>query len=74
MDNNIDFTHCSCCILPKTYPNITFNNEGVCNYCLAKNDIDQKVKGEDALKKILGKKKGTQYSLSQELQSSRSVM
>jgi hypothetical protein len=61
MDNNIDFTHCSCCILPKTYPNITFNNEGICNYCQTKNDIDLKVKGEDALKKILGNRKGAQY-------------
>ena len=24
---------CSKCILPEVYPNITFDNEGVCNYC-----------------------------------------
>ena len=24
---------CSSCILPETHPNITFDNEGVCNYC-----------------------------------------
>jgi hypothetical protein len=25
---------CSRCILPATYPGITFNDEGICNYCL----------------------------------------
>ena len=24
---------CTCCILPETYPSITFDEEGVCNYC-----------------------------------------
>ena len=61
MDINTDIPRCSCCILPKTYPEITFNNEGVCNYCLTKNDNDLKVKGEDALKNILKNKKGIQY-------------
>jgi hypothetical protein len=26
---------CSRCVLPETYPGITFNEQGVCNYCLA---------------------------------------
>jgi hypothetical protein len=26
--------YCKLCILPETYPGITFNEEGVCNYCL----------------------------------------
>ncbi len=29
-------TRCSECILPKNYPGITFNSEGVCNHCLAR--------------------------------------
>ena len=24
---------CSCCILPETFPSITFNSEGICHYC-----------------------------------------
>lgn len=26
--------YCKKCILPETYPGITFNEEGICNYCL----------------------------------------
>lgn len=26
-------TRCTQCLMPSTYPNITFNEEGVCNYC-----------------------------------------
>lgn len=26
--------YCNKCILPETYPGITFNEEGICNYCL----------------------------------------
>ena len=61
MEIKKDIPRCSCCILPKTYPEITFDSDGVCNYCLTKKDIDLKVNGEDALKKILKNKKSAQY-------------
>ena len=42
---------CLRCVLPETYPEITFDNEGVCNYC--RNYLPVKYKGEDALKTLL---------------------
>ena len=38
---------CSRCILPITFPFISFNQDGVCNYCL--NFVPAKPKGSDAL-------------------------
>lgn len=44
---------CSVCVLPETYPNITFNNEGKCNFCLSHQE--RKVLGQDALIKRIKK-------------------
>ncbi len=48
---------CSKCILPETIPNISFNEEGICNYCIEYErnreriiiDYDQKKKRFDSL-------------------------
>ena len=42
---------CNKCILPENYPGITFNAEGVCNYCRDYKKRD--LYGEDELKRIL---------------------
>ncbi|CEG11028.1 conserved hypothetical protein [groundwater metagenome] len=39
---------CTKCILPENYPRITFNEQGVCNYCVAYKE--RKYLGDDALK------------------------
>ena len=44
---------CTRCILPETMPFITFNEEGVCNYCLNYKKIE--IKGEKALENIADK-------------------
>ena len=44
---------CTKCILPETMPFISFDDEGVCNYC--KEYVVHKPKGLDALKKVLPK-------------------
>lgn len=44
---------CSQCILPHTYPFISFDKNGVCNFCLAYEK--QKVQGEEELLKQLDK-------------------
>ena len=31
---------CKRCVLPESYPGITFNEEGVCNFCLNYRDIE----------------------------------
>jgi hypothetical protein len=33
---------CNKCILPDNYPNITFNEEGICNYCISFKTINEK--------------------------------
>jgi hypothetical protein len=42
---------CSKCILPETYPRITFNEQGVCNYCLTHRRA--KCRGEDKLRSLI---------------------
>jgi hypothetical protein len=42
---------CTRCVLPSTTPNITFNDEGICNYCLTYQKFIHK--GEEELLKIL---------------------
>lgn len=42
-----DLRRCSRCVLTETYPLITFDAEGVCNYCRAHQPI--RVRGEQAL-------------------------
>ena len=39
---------CAKCIMPKNYPGISFDAEGVCNFCRKKRHMDYK--GEEALK------------------------
>jgi hypothetical protein len=53
-----DVVRCSRCILPETFPHITFNEKGVCNYCLNYKEIHSS--GEEELKKILSRK-GDEY-------------
>lgn len=47
------------CILPETFPGITFNPEGICNFCL--NHKDVQVHGEAKLREILNTEKGEVY-------------
>ncbi len=47
---------CTRCILPETMPFITFNKEGVCNYCLTHKKIE--VKGEEALEALISRYRG----------------
>jgi len=42
---------CTRCILPETYPEIRFDEEGVCNYC--RSYVPAAYKGEDALQELL---------------------
>ncbi len=46
---------CNNCILPSTYPGISFNEENVCNYCL--NYKKTEVFGIDKLKEFIEKKR-----------------
>ena len=48
---------CSRCILPESFPGITFDENGVCNYCLAFVRIPFKEK-RDELEKILSEYRG----------------
>jgi len=52
---------CSRCILPGSYPNIKFDEEGVCNHCRSYKQIPYK--GEDALRETLNlfRNKGKEY-------------
>jgi glucosamine--fructose-6-phosphate aminotransferase (isomerizing) len=47
---------CTRCILPETFPGITFDKEGVCNYCLDYRKVE--VEGEEALRKKLSEYRG----------------
>jgi hypothetical protein len=42
---------CSKCLLPETYPNISYNGDGVCNYCQNYTPIEYK--GETKLEELL---------------------
>jgi len=48
-----ELRRCSKCVLPETYPFISFDEEGACNYC--RKYEKQKFLGLDALKAILDK-------------------
>ena len=54
---------CSNCLLPETYPNIRYNGDGVCNYCLSYTPIEYK--GEQKLKELLDtyRDKGEKYEV-----------
>ncbi|MEM4169414.1 MAG: hypothetical protein QXY99_04945 [Thermoproteota archaeon] len=51
-----DLRRCSRCILPETFPGISFDGNGVCNYCREYKPV--KVFGEDELRKVLDKYRG----------------
>lgn len=48
---------CTKCVLPETFPGISFDSEGVCNYCRDYSPV--KVKGNEALLDFLAKYRGT---------------
>lgn len=52
---------CTKCILPESFPNIKFNDQGVCNYCIRYTPV--KYKGESALRDLLNcyRRKGKKY-------------
>jgi len=57
---------CKRCIMPATYPGITFNDEGICNYCTGSRPVTSENKadliGEDKLIKLIrGEKNKGEY-------------
>ena len=52
---------CSRCLLPETYPNIRYDGDGVCNYCLGYTPIEYK--GKTKLEELLDtyRNKGEKY-------------
>jgi hypothetical protein len=50
---------CTRCILPETYPGITFDKNGVCHICNSYRKPE--VKGEDELRKLINSGKGEKY-------------
>ena len=52
---------CAMCILPESFPNIKFDDHGVCNYCIRHTPI--KYRGESALRDLLNcyRRKGKKY-------------
>jgi len=56
-----DLRRCTQCILPETFPSITFDSEGVCNYCRDYEFV--KVIGEEEFGRVLDKyrNKGRKY-------------
>jgi glucosamine--fructose-6-phosphate aminotransferase (isomerizing) len=47
----VELRRCTRCILPATYPFITFDQDGICNYCHT--HLTQRVQGREALLKEL---------------------
>lgn len=50
---------CTRCILPETFPGISFDEEGVCNFCLTHRSPP--TLGEARLREILSAQKGERY-------------
>ena len=50
---------CTRCLLPDTYPDITFNNDGICNHCLSYQKPE--IFGEDLFLQKIHSKQGNQY-------------
>lgn len=61
MEHSKPMIKCTRCILPESFPNIKFDDKGVCNYCLSYKPI--KCKGEAALRNLLNsyRNKGRKY-------------
>lgn len=51
----IKLRRCSKCLLPETMPFISFDEEGVCNYCRAYEHRGSFLKGEEALEEFVSK-------------------
>jgi hypothetical protein len=50
---------CSRCVLPETYPGITFNEEGVCNRCHTHGEVVSVMRlGEEKLRSVIDQYKG----------------
>jgi hypothetical protein len=58
----IDTTICKRCIMPASFPGITFK-DGLCSYCAAseRTTADRSVKGHNELKRLLESRKGNDY-------------
>jgi len=52
-------TRCVRCLMPDTYPAITFNSDGVCNHCLRYQNFE--TIGEDSFLQKIRSKSGKQY-------------
>lgn len=52
-------TRCTRCLMPNTYPEITFNDEGVCNHCLSYKKPEPI--GDDQFLEKICSKSGAQY-------------
>jgi glucosamine--fructose-6-phosphate aminotransferase (isomerizing) len=53
----LNLRRCTKCLLPETMPYISFNEDGVCNFCTEHERKSYTPKGEKALKKVLAKYK-----------------
>lgn len=50
---------CTRCILPESYPNINFDDQGVCHIC---NTYEEPIiRGEEELRRLVGSRKGGKY-------------
>lgn len=56
---NDSVVRCSKCLMPRSYPGISFDDAGVCNHC--RNFEKQILLGEDALLSILKSQNGDKY-------------
>lgn len=52
-------TRCVRCLMPSTYPDITFNSDGICNHCLDYKKTEPL--GEDRFLEKINSRRGTQY-------------
>lgn len=52
-------TRCTRCLMPSTYPDITFNDEGICNHCLCYKKPEPI--GQDLFLQKIHSKRGAQY-------------
>lgn len=62
MENKISvamITQCVQCLMPSTYPNITFDSSGICNHC--RNYIKPEPLGEEEFIQKIHSKRGEQY-------------
>ena len=50
---------CRRCIMPATFPGITFNRQGVCNFCASY--VPRPALGKEKLREVLTAQSGTSY-------------